>query len=66
MRSLFVTACFSHENDLVDQIKRIKNQLGEHVVQLSQMYDAMENLLDEKSMEKNGLQTKNWIQAMNA
>jgi phage regulator Rha-like protein len=37
------------QNDLKEQIKEIKERLGEHDVQLSQIYDAMENLLDEKA-----------------
>jgi hypothetical protein len=40
------------ENNLAEQIKQIKNHLGDHDVQLSQIYDAMENLLDEKASEK--------------
>ncbi|CAN5534399.1 hypothetical protein BH10BAC2_BH10BAC2_09300 [soil metagenome] len=38
--------------DLKEQLKEIKERLGEHDVQLSQIYDAMENLLDEKSQER--------------
>jgi phage regulator Rha-like protein len=41
-----------HENDLRMQLKAIKERLGEHDVQLNQIYDAMENLLDEKAAEK--------------
>lgn len=37
------------ENDLTEQLKLIKERLGEHDVQLNQIYDAMENLLDEKA-----------------
>ncbi len=40
------------QNDLKEQIKEIKDRLGEHDAQLSQIYDAMENLLDEKAAEK--------------
>lgn len=29
-------------------MKQIKERLGEHDVQLNQIYEAMENLLDEK------------------
>jgi phage regulator Rha-like protein len=36
------------ENDLKEQMKQIKERLGEHDVQLNQIYDAMENLLDER------------------
>jgi len=35
--------------DLRTQLQEIKERLGEHDVQLSQIYDAMENLLDEKA-----------------
>jgi hypothetical protein len=38
--------------DLKVQLKEIKDRLGEHDVQLSQIYDAMENLLDEKAAER--------------
>jgi hypothetical protein len=38
--------------DLQEQIKEIKERLGEHDVQLNQIYDAMENLLDEKAAER--------------
>ncbi|MEJ7912456.1 MAG: ORF6N domain-containing protein [Chitinophagaceae bacterium] len=40
------------QSDIKDQLKDIKNQLGEHDVQLNQIYDAMENLLDEKLAQK--------------
>ncbi len=40
------------ENDLKEQMKQIKERLGEHDVQLNQIYDAMENLLDEKAAER--------------
>jgi phage regulator Rha-like protein len=36
------------ETDLREQLKQIKERMGEHDVQLNQLYDAMENLLDEK------------------
>ena len=38
--------------DLKTQLKEIKEKLGEHDVQLSQIYDAMENLIDEKAAER--------------
>ena len=41
-----------HQNDLKLQLQLIKDRLGEHDVQLSHIYDAMENLLDEKSGQK--------------
>lgn len=40
------------QSDIKDKLKDIKNQLGEHDVQLNQIYDAMENLLDEKHAQK--------------
>lgn len=40
------------ENDLKEQLNQIKNRLGEHDAQLNQIYDAMENLLDEKAAER--------------
>jgi phage regulator Rha-like protein len=39
-------------NDLKEQIKQIKEHLGEHDVQLNQIYDAMENLLDERAAQR--------------
>jgi phage regulator Rha-like protein len=40
------------ENDLKTQLKEIKERIGEHDVQLNQLYDAMENLLDEKAGQR--------------
>jgi hypothetical protein len=40
------------ENDLLEQLKQIKERIGEHDVQLNQIYDAMENLLDENTAQK--------------
>ncbi len=40
------------ESDLKIQLKQIKKRIGEHDVQLNQIYDAMENLLDEKAAQK--------------
>ena len=37
------------QNDIKEQLKEIKERIGEHDVQLNQIYDAMENLLDEKA-----------------
>jgi|SRR5436190_24260211 len=37
------------ENDLRIQLKEIKERIGDHDAQLNQIYDAMENLLDEKA-----------------
>lgn len=41
----------SHTN-LRDQLKEIQSRIGEHDVQLSQIYDAIENLLDEKAAQR--------------
>lgn len=40
------------ENDWRTQLQAIKEKLGEHDAQLNQIYDAMENLLDEKAQER--------------
>jgi phage regulator Rha-like protein len=40
------------QNDLKEQMKEIKERLCEHDVQLNQIYDAMENLLDEKAGQR--------------
>ncbi len=39
-------------NDFKEQLKEIKGRLGEHDAQLNQIYDAMENLLDEKAAQR--------------
>ncbi len=39
-------------SDLRDQIKQIRERLGEHDVQLNLIYEAMENLLDEKATQR--------------
>jgi phage regulator Rha-like protein len=46
------------QNDLKEQMKEIKDRLGEHDAQLSQIYDAMENWLDEKAAKENGITGK--------
>ena len=40
------------ETDLRIQINEIRERLGEHDTQLNAIYDAMENLLDEKAAER--------------
>jgi predicted nuclease with TOPRIM domain len=40
------------QSNLKEQLKEIKEKLGEHDVQLNQIYDAMENLLDEKAAQR--------------
>ena len=39
------------QSDLKTQLKEIKDRLGEHDEQLNQIYDTIENLLDEKAEE---------------
>ena len=39
-------------NDLKLQLQAIKDHIGEHDAQLNQIYDALENLLDEKAAQK--------------
>lgn len=38
--------------DIMEQLSELKQRIGEHDVQLSQIYDAIENLLDSKVEEK--------------
>lgn len=40
------------QTDLKTQLKEIKERIGEHDIQLNQLYDAMENLLDEKASQR--------------
>lgn len=40
------------QNDMRQQLQEIKERLGGHDVQLNAIYDAMENLLDEKVAER--------------
>ncbi len=37
--------------DVVLQLKQIQQRIGEHDIQLNGIYDAIENLLDEKAMQ---------------
>jgi len=39
-------------NDLKEQLQEIKQRLGEQDVQLNSIYDAIENLLDEKAAQR--------------
>jgi ORF6N domain len=41
-----------NEADVKEQLRLVKERLGEHDVQLNQIYDAMENLLDEKASQR--------------
>lgn len=40
------------QNDLKEQLKEIKERLGEQDAQLNHIYDAMENILDEKAAQR--------------
>jgi len=40
------------QNDIKERLKEIKERIGEHDVQLNQIYDAMENLLDDKAIQR--------------
>ena len=40
------------QNDLKEQMKELKERIGVHDAQLSQIYDALENLLDEKAAQR--------------
>jgi hypothetical protein len=40
------------QTDLKEQLQEIKQRLGEHDTQLNSIYEAMENLLDEKAAER--------------
>ncbi|MCY7291942.1 MAG: ORF6N domain-containing protein [Ferruginibacter sp.] len=40
------------QTDMKQQLQEIKERLGEHDAQLNQIYDAMENLLDEKAAHR--------------
>ena len=40
------------QTDIREQLREIKERMGEHDTQLNQIYDAMENLLDEKAAQR--------------
>jgi len=40
------------QNDRKEQLKQIKERLGEHHTQLNQIYHALENLSDEKAAQR--------------
>jgi len=40
------------QNDLKEQLRELKDQVGNHDAQLNQIYDAIENLLDEKVSQR--------------
>lgn len=39
-------------NNIAEQLQQLHDRLGEHDVQLAQIYDAIENLLEEKAEQK--------------
>ncbi len=47
-----VRKIFLQPHDEVDRLKEIKERIEEHDIQLNQLYDAMDNLLDEKLAQK--------------
>lgn len=40
------------QNDITVQLQELRDRLGEHDVQLNHIYDAIENLLDEKAEQR--------------
>lgn len=42
---------FDHR-EIMEHLKELQQKIGEHDVQLNQIYDAIENLLDQKVEEK--------------
>ena len=42
----------TQQMDLKEQLKQITERIEEHDMQLNQIYDAMENLLDDKAAQK--------------
>jgi len=40
------------QNDLKEQLRELKDRVGNHDAQLNQIYDAIENLLDEKVSQR--------------
>ncbi len=41
-----------YQSDLTEQLLQLKQRMGEHDAQLSQIYDAIENLLDENASQR--------------
>lgn len=41
------------QNNILEQLKDLKARIGNHDVQLNQIYDVIENLLDDKVEQKN-------------
>ena len=54
MRVFIEIRRFSFLNkEIIDQLKEFRDKIGEHDDQLSQIYDAIENLLDDKIKQVN-------------
>ncbi len=47
-----VRAVLLKQSDITEQIKELRERIGEHDTQLNNIYDAMENLLDEKAAQR--------------
>jgi len=47
-----VRSVLLRQNDLKEEMKELKDRIGGHDAQLSQIYDALENLLDEKAAQR--------------
>jgi len=53
MRAFVAARRIAFKNtDLKEQLREIKERLGEHDVQLNHIYDAMENIFDEKAAQR--------------
>jgi len=53
MRAFVAARRIAFKNtDLKEQLREIKEGLGEHDVQLNHIYDAMENIFDEKAAQR--------------
>lgn len=46
------------QGDIKEQLKQIQERISNHDVQLSSIYDAIENILDDKAKQKNGKKGK--------
>jgi hypothetical protein len=40
------------QNHVTEKLRELRDRMGEHDVQLNSIYDAIENLLDEKEEKK--------------
>jgi hypothetical protein len=61
MRAFVETRKLMHSDKrIAEQIKMLFDRIGEHDVQLGAIYDALENMMDEKTEEK--VKNKTWEQ----